>query len=106
LVGLPGESVNIRYPYVASPDRAKQIREGRERIREGLSPLQVEAIIGVADEIRPLYEPVHKNAERIGTTRWYYLEKKGNSNTDSKCVRVSFDLNERVSQVDHWGFDG
>jgi hypothetical protein len=97
--------VNVSYPYRATPEWEKQIRAGRERIVPGMTMVQVESVLGTADEVHPLYEPQILDARRIGTTYWYLLEKKSaDSDLDARVVRVSFDLEGRVIRVDFWGF--
>jgi hypothetical protein len=95
------------YPYVARPERERQIKEGFERINPAMSVAEVKAILGNPDETRPRREPYikEKDAWRIGTTYWYYLEKKSADNfNDARFVRVWLDSNDQVSDVDHKGF--
>jgi hypothetical protein len=100
-------TINITYPYVASPERQRQIREGFPRVRPGASRAQVIEILGTPDEVRPLYEPQVISATRVGTTYWYYLKKESEGTSlKAPVVRVAFDLGEQVTKVDQWGFDG
>lgn len=88
-------------PYVASPERQKQIKEGFPKIKPGMTPEQMKAILGDPDEVLPLYEPKIKTGKRIGATYWYYLEKKGRDK--EKVVRISLDLSGHVTEVDPRG---
>jgi hypothetical protein len=95
--------INITYPYVASPERARQIRTGFPQIATGASVAQVTEVLGIPDEVHPLYEPRIFRPRRIGTTYWYFLAKPvADKNTADRGVRVAFDLDGRVSGL--WGF--
>jgi hypothetical protein len=65
---------------------------------------QAHAILGEPDEIRPLYEPIVKNAKIIGVTHWYVIRRlvAAGSRLDKaeSSVRIAFDLDHRVSRVD------
>lgn len=98
--------INITFPYLANPDREHQIRQGFKRVQPGESVAQVRDTLGTPDEVRPLYELQIKNPQRIGTTYWYFLAKESEERTvNAKVIRISFDLNDRVTQIDHWGLD-
>src|SRR5262245_11392944 len=98
--------INITYPYVASPERQNQIRHGFPNLQPGATSAQVRDSLGVPDEVRPLYEPQIKNPRRTGTTYWYFLAKASVDRTiESPTVRVSFDLENRLTGVDHWAIE-
>ena len=92
--------------YIASPERAATIESQFPKIILGMDEMDVKALMGAPDEIRPLYEPRIKNAREIGTTWWYYLRRgsPGPSDPTSQLVRVSFDLQGICMKIDHWGF--
>ena len=96
----------ITYPYIASPTRVKQIKQGYVRIRRGNSADEVKTILGLPDEVRPIFDRKNaKSAKNVGTSYWYFLEKKTkDDNLDAKLVWVSLDLKGVVFRVDHWGF--
>ncbi|MBK8126081.1 MAG: hypothetical protein IPK56_05140 [Elusimicrobia bacterium] len=95
-------------PYVAGHERKTSIEQGYAKIKIGMTPKQVEECVGNPDEVNPLYEPKIKNPKQIGITYWYWIERRqetGNANErGEKLVRVSFDLKNQVTAVDHWGF--
>jgi outer membrane protein assembly factor BamE (lipoprotein component of BamABCDE complex) len=96
------------YPFAASPERAAAIQEKYNRVRVSMFPADVKAILGEPDEVRPLYETTTRNAKQIGYTYWYIVRRvtpSGSVNEKQEIlVRISFDLNGRVTHVDHWGF--
>jgi hypothetical protein len=96
------------YPFFANPERASTIQTAYVRVVTLMTPAEVKAILGEPDEIRPLYEPAIKNPKVIGHTYWYVIRRRardGSANEkDESLVRVSFDLADRVSHIDHWGF--
>ncbi len=65
------------------------------------------AVLGEPDEIRTLHEPKVKNGKIVGYTHWYIIRrlvKNGSAaQKQESLVRVSFDLDDRVSKVDAWG---
>ena len=95
------------YPFVANAERSTAIRAGYKRIALGMSPAQVAAVLGEPDEIRTLHEPKVKNGKIVGYTHWYIIRRlvKNGSAAEKQdsLVRVSFDLDDRVSKVDAWG---
>jgi uncharacterized protein YuzE len=97
---------DIVYPYYATAERAKTIESGYTKIKEGLSARAVVSIMGKPDEIHELNEPKIKNGKIIGFTYWYLIQRiKANSSQiekNEKLVRVSFDLNGKVTGVDKW----
>lgn len=97
------------YPFLASEERTAVIRSGYKRIVTDMSPTDVKAILGEPDEVRPMYEPVIKNGKLIGYTYWYVIRRlvrDGSVNEKKESlVRVSFNLDDRVSRVDGWGID-
>jgi len=96
------------HPYVATPERAARILGNYRKVKTGMSVEQVGAVLGEADEIRRLYEPRIKHDRQIGVTHWYLIQRGrdplGVGQQDEKLVRVSYDLQGRVTVVDHWGF--
>jgi hypothetical protein len=94
------------YPFVAPPERAAAITANYTKIKNGITADQVESVLGVPDEVRPLYEPKLKNGKAIGYTYWYVLrrarEKGSVKEKDESLVRVSFDTNGKVTRVDRW----
>ena len=97
--------------YVASIFRQLEIRENYKKIKIGISPGEVHEILGKPDEIQDIYEPKIKNPKVIGKSFWYILERRyiGPTNAQKdkieRLVRISFDLNDKVLRVDHWGLD-
>jgi hypothetical protein len=107
-VGLSFETREITtYPFQASQQRAATIRNGYRRITTGMSARDVKAILGDPDEVRALYEPVIRDGKLIGYTYWYVIRRlvrDGSVNEKKESlVRVSFELDDRVSRVDEWG---
>ena len=98
----------LTYPYVASPERQEQIRTGMTNVTQGMSPSDVEAILGKPDEVRKLYGRI-KQAEPVGYTWWFIVQRKAESGSVNdkaeKLVRVSFTLNDRVTRVDATGME-
>ncbi len=96
------------YPYIASKQRTSQIKENFRKIQIGMNEGEVRSILGEPDEILPLYEPIKMNPGQIGTTYWYLIQRMSDRGSvagkDEKLVRISFNLNEKVTGVDHWGF--
>ena len=98
----------IKYPYYASPERKQAILGSYQKIQVGMDVNDVKKILGEPDEILPLYDPRDiKVGRKIGTTYWYLIQRvKGSGSSvidrDEKLVRVSFDLNEKVTHVDRW----
>jgi hypothetical protein len=92
-------------PLRASPQREAEILRGSGDIKSGMTAADVERLVGTPDQVLPLYEPVVKNAKQIGTTHWYIIEESSDKPANSKAVRVSFDLDGRVTAIDRLGFD-
>ena len=94
------------YPFIATPERAAAIRSAYRRIRVGMSPSEVIAILGEPDEIRPLLRGI-KAAKPIGFSYWYVLRRMradGSQNEKNESlVRVLFDRDSGVTAVDAWG---
>lgn len=97
------------YPFVAARARAAEIVSGFPKVKAGMLPFEVRAILGEPDEVHILYEPRIKKPKTIGCTRWYIVRRlvQSGSVNDKKeaLVRVSFDLDRRVFHVDHWGLE-
>ena len=100
---------SLTYPYVATPERRAHILEGMEKVKAGMTPTDVRNVLGEPDEIRKLYDPniSLKNREPIGYTWWFIIERKVESGSVNekveKLFRVSFDLEDKITQVDSWG---
>lgn len=103
------ESKIASYPYFATHERIAQIKGNYRKVQLGMTSEEVKSILGDPDETRPLYEPKIWNAKQIGYTHWFLIQRKvaeGSANDrDEKLVRVSYDLNWKVTHVHHWGFD-
>ena len=107
---LLAQDKTISYTYYASNQRATRIKNNYLKVETGMTLQQVKAILGEPDETLPLYEPKIKNPKQIGHTAWYLIQRKTDNGSvndkDEKLVRLSYDLNWKVSGIDHWGFDG
>jgi hypothetical protein len=90
----------VPQPIRASPARKAEIVQAADKVRPGMTLVEVEQLMGKPDEERPLFESVLKNPKQIGTTRWYIVEGSIDDLSNSKAVRVSFDLEDRVTSVD------
>lgn len=92
------------FPYHASQDRKKQIIGGYESITKGMTLPQVEAALGKADYVTPLYEPKVKNASQIGFSHWFLIQqlKETGSVVDTGRVGVAIrtDMKGSVLGVD------
>lgn len=99
----------VKYPHVASPERAVAIRAGYAKIVPGMPSAKVREILGEPDEIRPLYERTTKRPKTIGQTYWYVLRRRVAHGSDNErqesVVRVSLDADGVVMSVDAWGLD-
>lgn len=97
------------YPHIANSEQTAKIKNGYRQVANGMLLSEVVAILGEPDEIRPLYEPNIKSGKLIGYTHWYVirrLEKSGSFDKKGESVvRVSYDLVNRVTTIDHWGLD-
>ena len=97
------------YPFLASKERSASIRGNYRRVAVSMSSSDVRVIVGDPDEILPLYEPVIKSGKLIGYTYWYVIRRLvANGSVSEKkeaLVRISFNLDDRVSRVDGWGLD-
>jgi hypothetical protein len=102
------EVVIAAYPFFASDERARAIRDSYQRVAVGMSPEEVASILGAPDEIRALHEPKIKNAKVIGYTHWYLIRRMVASGSqkdmEESLVRVSYGLDDHVMRVDAWGF--
>lgn len=98
----------MSYPYLATQKKSAQILNHWKSIQPKMSDREVIRILGEADEIVPLYEPLKKNPKLIGKTWWYILQRDIENGTQAqkneKVVRISFDKDDRVISVDKWGF--
>lgn len=105
--GIPPIRIITTYPYIATPERAEIIRRGLANISVGMSPAEVATVLGEPDEIYPLYVPRHKHGKVVGYTQWYIIQRLAkNGSVDQKqesLLRLSFDLDDKVSKIDSWG---
>jgi len=96
------------YPYVAPPERQAEIRNGMAKLTIGMTPADVEALMGKPDEVHELYDRI-KNAKPVGYTWWFIIQRKADSGSVAekaeKLVRVSFNLKDTVTRVDWWGME-
>jgi len=96
------------YPYFASKERSELIINGYRKVLIGDSEEVVLKKLTNPDEIGKLYEPKIYKPKIIGKTYWYILQRISNSGSvnekKEKLVRVTFDLENIVTRVDHWGF--
>lgn len=103
------ESNHIKYPYYASKERTDQIKNNYKKVQKGMSPQQVKLLLGKPDETIASYEPEIRNAKQDGYTQWFIIQRKCENGSvkekDEKLVRVGYDLQWKVTAVDHWGFD-
>ena len=103
------ESKHIKYPYYASKERTDQIKNNYKKVQKDMSPQQVKSLLGEPDETTLLYEPKIWNAKQTGYTRWFIIQRKCENGSvkekDEKLVGVRYDLQWKVTDVDHWGFD-
>lgn len=98
----------VKYPYYASPERSLLITTNYTEIKTGDSIDKVLKKLPSPDEVHDLYEPKVFRPNIIGKTYWYIIQRKAESGSvnekDEKLVRVSFNLQEIVTKIDHWGF--
>lgn len=96
-----------RYPYHASTEREATIRGGFSKVQVGMSMDQVHAILGLPDEVTPLYEPMIPDGKQTGFSQWYLVQRMAESGSvvarDEKLVVVRTDLEMKVVEVQHWG---
>lgn len=96
------------YPYHASAEREARIRSGFTLVVSGMGVDQVRAILGDPDDSTALYQPVIKNPKQIGYSHWYLIQRLAGVGSAAEMaeqlVVVRFDLEMKVSRIDHWGF--
>jgi len=96
-----------RYPYRATVERETTIRAGFSKVQTGMSMDQVHAILGLPDEVTPLYEPMIPDGKQTGFSQWYLVQRMAESGSvvarDEKLVVVRTDLEMKVVEVQHWG---
>ena len=92
----------LSYPYIANDARANLIKTQYETIRLGDSELTVLDKLPNPDETRDLYEP-----KITGKTYFYIIQRMVESGSvneqNEKLVRVTFNLDGRVTRVHNWG---
>ncbi|MGA2526168.1 MAG: hypothetical protein ABSF79_06075 [Smithellaceae bacterium] len=103
------EGKHIKYPYYASKERTDQIKNNYKKVQKGMNPQQVKLLLGKPDESTALYEPKIWNTKQIGYTHWFIIQRKCENGSvkekDEKLVGIRYDLQWKVTVVDHWGFD-
>ncbi len=83
--------------------RWAEIVAKHQMIEPGMSPAEVQRILGVPDREHELYEPKIYKGRRIGTT-WFYLKRLGpEGQLGHDVIAVRFGLNNIVTEVDGWG---
>ena len=97
----------VKYPYYASQERKQIILDGYQKIKTGMDTNEVKRLLGQPDEVLDLYDPRNiKAGRKVGFTYWYLMQRARAScsqiEKDEKLVRVSFDLNSKVTHVDRW----
>lgn len=106
---LFAEKEILRYPFAAEADRAASLRRHYPSVVIGMSAAEVKSLLGEPDEVRRLYAAAHKRSPHIGYTFGFVIQRAaGHGSADDRqevLVRVSFDLDGRVTKVDHWGLD-
>jgi hypothetical protein len=64
--------------------------------------------LGDPDDSTALYQPVIKNPKQIGYSHWYLIQRLAGVGSAAEMaeqlVVVRFDLEMKVSRIDHWGF--
>lgn len=99
---------DLEYPYIAPEERAQMIRSKYPAIEIGFSEAQVLAVLATPDEVVDLFEPQVKNSKVIGKTFWYLIQRSSKRGSvkekQEKVVRVSFNLDDKVTAIDKWGF--
>lgn len=105
--GIPAIREITTYPFIATLERAEIIRRGLANVSVGMSSAEVATVLGEPDEIYPLYVPRHKHGKVVGYTQWYVIQRLAkNGSVDQKqesLLRLSFDLDGKVSKIDSWG---
>ncbi len=96
----------VTKPLNANAQREAQILGGSAEVKPGMTTADVERLMGKSDDVKPLYEPVIINPKRKGTTHWYVIEGNLQKIESFKGVRVSFDLEGRVTAVDGFRLEG
>lgn len=99
----------LKYPYIASIERADQIKNNYKKVSVGQSQDDVKTVLGNPDQILPSYEPIMKNPGIIGETYWYIIQRlKENGSVNEKqekLVIISFDFDGKVTEIDFWGLE-
>ena len=103
-----GVQADMAYPYYANEERSWLIKNGYTKILIGDSEKTVLEKLPDPDKILELFEPKVYASKIIGKTYWYIIQRiavSGSVNEkNEKLVRVSFSLQGKVTNVDHWGF--
>jgi len=103
-----GVRADMIYPYFASNERSELIINGYTKVLIGDSEEVALKKLANPDEIRELYEAKIYKPKVIGKTYWYILQRISSSGSvnekKEKLVRITFDLQNKVTHVDHWGF--
>ena len=92
----------INYPYRATEDRLRKIRQGSKAVSAGMDRNDVLAKIGLPDEIN---DTLDKNdlKRKVGFS-FVYLEQRDKEvgsvkEKNEKLVRIHFDLKKKVTGV-------
>ena len=78
------------------------------KISIGMSPLEVQEIIGAPSQVNSLYGlpmRIGRPSDKIGTTWFYLKEPKPKDRLGDHVLAVRFDLDEKVMKVDGWGLE-
>jgi hypothetical protein len=87
------------YPYYASPERARKIRDGISFLSSCMSKAQIESTLGKPDYSQLSFGPKGPAEKWIGSVWMYYLAKRDSTtNLNDPTVEVFFDTNNNA----HW----
>jgi hypothetical protein len=106
-VSFAAAIAGISYPYKATPEREKQIREGYGQIKPGMTTAQMKKVLSEPDLVTPLYEPKVKSGKQVGHTYWYLIRQNKESGSVNEMaqvgvgVRATFD--GKIMSVDLFG---
>ena len=99
----------MSYPYIASAERTAHILKNWRNIKVKMTANEVVKILGEPDEKGPFYEPKIKNAKVIGEIYLFLIQRLKATGSqiekNEKLVRISFDLDNLVTAIDHWGLE-
>jgi len=104
----------ISTPYRASDEKIQLVKDSINRLSIGDNKDTVISILGLPDEVRPIYHRndkfyVFQKPKPIGESFWYILardkEKGSFAEKNESLLRISFTLDGIVTNVDKWGRD-